>query len=285
MGGIPCVHRGAGAAPGRARRRTDAADHRRRRRARAVGGRTRPGLAPRPATGRVEAGLRAGVVDRVRSRKLVRRQPFARQRANRWVARQTGAAGGVNCWVANYRHRPSHKDTGRGMAARRKSHLILLIRFKSASIRDCQPLPPDLYFSSTEPDRRIVTGFFVGALFGPRPLRNEAAREGKGSAKRFALAKSFLVHSGLSLTSRKSRTLKRFFLIFRIEFPFISAGRPHAENADRLFAQGDKHHNNYAADILADAAPALVVRGQNQSAVEESLVEISEIQAVLFDVG
>src|SRR6266403_3870085 len=96
MGGIACVHRGAGAAAGRARRRADAADHRRRRRARAVGERTRAGLAPRPAAGRVEAGFRAGVVDRGRSRGPVWRQSFARQRADWRVAGRTGAAGGVN---------------------------------------------------------------------------------------------------------------------------------------------------------------------------------------------
>ena len=81
---------------GRARRRPDPADHRRRRRARAVGGRARAGLAPRPAAGRIEAGLRAWAVDRGRPRGPLWRQPFARQRADRGTAGRTGAAGGVS---------------------------------------------------------------------------------------------------------------------------------------------------------------------------------------------
>src|ERR1700674_1912339 len=116
------------------------------------------------------------------------------------------------------------------------------MRRKSSSIRDCQPGPLALYASSTCPDRRRETNFFVGALFGPRPFRIDAARPGRASAKGFALAKSFLVHSGLSLTSRKSRAPKPFLLIFGIEFPFKPAGWAHADDADRLFAQGDKHH-------------------------------------------
>ena len=60
-----------------------------------VGGRTRPGGAARPAAGRIEAGLRAGPVDRGRSRGALWRQPVARQRADRRLAGGTGAAGGV----------------------------------------------------------------------------------------------------------------------------------------------------------------------------------------------
>src|SRR5258705_8280051 len=195
MGGIACVHRGAGAAAGRARRRADAADHRRRRRARAVGDRARAGLAPRPATGRVEAGFRAGVVDRDRSRGLVWRQPFARQRAHWRVAGRTGAAGGVS-WPATATGEVLKDHRCSGVAARRRSHLILLMRRKSSSIRDCQPGPLALYASSTFPESRRETSTLVGALFGPRPLRIEAASSGRASAKGFAFAKSFLVHSG-----------------------------------------------------------------------------------------
>ena len=112
MGGVAGVHRGAGGTAGRARRRPDAADHRRRRRARAVGGRARAGLAPRPAAGRVQAGFRAGAVDRGRSRGALWRQPVARQRADRGLAGGTGAAGGVSA----VRHPPSGRTgaaTGR----------------------------------------------------------------------------------------------------------------------------------------------------------------------------
>ena len=96
--------------PRRARRGRDAADHRRRRRARAVGGRARAGLAPRPAAGRVQAGFRAWPVDRGRSRGALWRQPDARQRADRRPAGGTGAAGGVSAGsamdsAARYRRR------------------------------------------------------------------------------------------------------------------------------------------------------------------------------------
>src|SRR5882672_990004 len=186
MGRIACVHRGAGAAAGRARRRSDAADHR-------------------------------------RSRGALRRQPFARQRAHWRFAGRTGVAGGVNWWWPTTgtgevlkHHRCS------GGAARRRSHLILLMRRKSASMRDCQPGPLALYASSTFPESRRETSIFDGALFGPRPLRIEAASSGRASAKGFAFAKSLLVHSGLSLTSRRSRALKPFF-VFGIELPFLFA--------------------------------------------------------------
>src|SRR5665647_980551 len=91
-----------------------------------------------------------------------------------------------------------------GVWRRAKAHLVLLMRRKSSSIRDCQFLPFALYASSTFPDSRRETSFFVGALFGPRPLRIDAASSGKASANGRALAKPFLVHSGLSLTSRRS---------------------------------------------------------------------------------
>jgi hypothetical protein len=46
-------------------------------------------------------------------------------------------------------------------------------------------------------------------------------------------------------------------------------------------AQLDKNHDDYAADAFADARPTFVVCGQNQSAVEESLVEIGESKPCL----
>jgi len=70
-------------------------DHRRRRRPRAVGERARAGLAPRPAAGtspKPGSGLGLSIV--VDSRGLLRRQPFARQRADRRFAGRTGAARG-----------------------------------------------------------------------------------------------------------------------------------------------------------------------------------------------
>src|ERR1700722_18926253 len=75
---------------------------------------------------------------------------------------------------------------------------------KVSSILDCQPSPVALKCSITSGLRRSDTSFFVGALFGPRPFRIEAARSGKTSANGAALAKSAFVSSGLSLTSRKS---------------------------------------------------------------------------------
>src|SRR5260370_42105791 len=89
----------------------------------------------------------------------------------------------------------------------RKGHLILLMRRKSSSILDCQPGPLALYASSTCPDSRRETSFFVGALFGPRPLRIDAARTGRASENGRALSTAFLLHSGLSLTSRRSLAL------------------------------------------------------------------------------
>ncbi len=71
-------------------------------------------------------------------------------------------------------------------------------------MRDCQPSPPALYLSITARDSRSDTSFLVGALFGPRPRRIDAARSGKTSAKGFALAKSSAVHYGLSPTSSQS---------------------------------------------------------------------------------
>src|ERR1700675_3462733 len=88
-----------------------------------------------------------------------------------------------------------------------KVHLILLMRRKSSSILDCQFRPLALYASSTCPDSRRETSFFVGALFGPRPFLVEAASSGNASANGRALAKSFFVHSGLSPTSRRSLAL------------------------------------------------------------------------------
>src|SRR5260370_7970030 len=107
------------------------------------------------------------------------------------------------------------------------------MRRKSASISDCQAGRLGLYGSSTFPERRRETSHLVGALFGPRPLRIEAASSGRASAKGFAFAKSLLVHSGLSLTSRRSRALKPFF-VFGIELPFLFARGAHADHADRL---------------------------------------------------
>jgi hypothetical protein len=49
--------------------------------------------------------------------------------------------------------------------------------------------------------------------------------------------------------------------------------------------QGNKHHDDHATHVLSDAEPALVVRGQNQSTVKKSLVEIGEVQSVLIKVG
>jgi hypothetical protein len=100
---------------------------------------------------------------------------------------------------------------------------------------------------------------------GPRPLRIDAASSGSASAKGFALAKSCLVSSGLLLTSRRSRALYPFLLVFGIEFPFVSAGRSHADDADRFLAQGDEHHNHNAANGFADATPALAVRGRTSA--------------------
>src|SRR6266478_1182405 len=95
---------------------------------------------------------------------------------------------------------------------------------KVSSIRDCQPAPVDLKCSITSGLRRSDTSFFVGDLFGPRPLRIDAARSGKTSENGLALAKSAFVSSGLSLTSRKSFLLKPpTFLTFGMEFSFISA--------------------------------------------------------------
>src|SRR5438876_10474407 len=97
MGGLAGLYRGAGGAAGRAWRRPKAAaDRRRRRRAGAVGGRARQGGAAWPAARRIQAGFRAGPVDRGRSRGAVRRQPFARRRTDRRLAGGTGAAGGLS---------------------------------------------------------------------------------------------------------------------------------------------------------------------------------------------
>jgi hypothetical protein len=73
--------------------------------------------------------------------------------------------------------------------------------------------------------------------------------------------------------------------VFGIELPFFFIGRAHADDADRFCTQDDKHYGNYAADIFADAAPALVVGRQKQRFFEESFVEISEIQMMLFEIG
>src|SRR5258708_31542916 len=78
---------------------------------------------------------------------------------------------------------------------------------KVSSILDCQPSPVALKCSITSGLRRSDTSLFVGALFGPRPFRIEAARSGKASANGLALAKSAFVSSGLSLTSRMSLLL------------------------------------------------------------------------------
>lgn len=84
----------------------------------------------------------------------------------------------------------------RGRIAQLKIHLILLIRRKSASIRDCQPALGlvGLDYLSGQPQRHQL---LVGALFGPRPRRIEAASSGNTSANGFALAICSSVNSGL----------------------------------------------------------------------------------------
>src|SRR6185437_15764261 len=103
---------------------------------------------------------------------------------------------------------------------------------KVSSILDCQPSPVALKCLITSGLSRSDTSFFVGALFGPRPFRIEAARSGKASENGLARAKSAFVSSGLSLTSRKSFWLKPVFLLaFGILFPFVLAGGAHADDA------------------------------------------------------
>jgi hypothetical protein len=48
----------------------------------------------------------------------------------------------------------------------------------------------------------------------------------------------------------------------------------HAHNADGLFAQGDKNHTITPCMFLP---MPILARGQNQSAIKESLVEIGEV--------
>lgn len=71
---------------------------------------------------------------------------------------------------------------------------------RAASIRDCQPGPPDLKCSITSGERRSVVLTFFGAFCGPR-ARIVFARPGNASAKGIALAKSSAVNSGLLLTA------------------------------------------------------------------------------------
>src|SRR5438128_7749736 len=117
-------------------------------------------------------------------------------------------------------------------------------------MRDCHPGPPALYFSITWPDSRRDTSFFVGALFGPRPRRIEAASSGKASAKGFAFDICSLVSSGLSETASQSLLLYPFpgLKVLAIEkAPFLAVRAAHADDADAFAAEHDKHDHHNAA--------------------------------------
>src|SRR4029450_1641254 len=117
-------------------------------------------------------------------------------------------------------------------------------------MRDWQPGPPALYLSITWPDSRNDTNFLVGALFGPRPRRIEAANSGKASAKGFAFDICSLVSSGLSETASQSFLLYPFpgLKVLAIEKPpFLAVRAAHADDADGFRAEDDKHnHYNVA---------------------------------------
>src|ERR1700722_7318287 len=63
-----------------------------------------------------------------------------------------------------------------------------------------------------------------------------------------------------------------------IEFPFVLACRPHADDADGFRSQFDKNHRDHPADILADARPTPVICGLDEGRIEERLVEVREVQ-------
>src|SRR5579863_7743714 len=157
-----------------------------------------------------------------------------------------------------------------------------------SSIRVCQPSPSFLKCSITLLLRRIETSSLVGALFGPRPLRIEAARPGNTFENGLALAKSALVNSGLSPTSFKSLAVKprRFLEAFMIQVPFVLARGTHAYNADTFTAETGEHNHNDAARIHADGTPAFwLVPCHHESIFKKCFVEVGKIQPVLFQVG
>src|ERR1700722_15391309 len=63
-----------------------------------------------------------------------------------------------------------------------------------------------------------------------------------------------------------------------IEFPFVLACRPHADDADGFRSQFDKNPRDPPADILADARPTPVICGLDEGRIEERLVEVREVQ-------
>jgi hypothetical protein len=78
-----------------------------------------------------------------------------------------------------------------------------------------------------------------------------------------------------------------FFLAFGIEFPFIPARGPHADDAHALGAQPREHDDNDATDIDADRDPTLagIVRRDDQGGLKERFVQVGEIQPVLVEIG
>ena len=77
------------------------------------------------------------------------------------------------------------------------------------------------------------------------------------------------------------------FLTFGMEFSFISACGPHANNAHALTSKPGEYNNDDSSDVDADRDPALArVMGRNdQRIVKKRLIQIGEIQPVLFEVG
>jgi hypothetical protein len=67
--------------------------------------------------------------------------------------------------------------------------------------------------------------------------------------------------------------------VFCIEFPFVPARGPHANNADAFTSEPGEYDNDNSPDIYADCNPALagVVGRNDQGIVEKCFVQVREI--------
>jgi hypothetical protein len=67
--------------------------------------------------------------------------------------------------------------------------------------------------------------------------------------------------------------------VFGIEFPFVPARGPHADNADAFTSEPGEYDNDNSPDVDADRDPAPIgVVGRNdQGIVEKRFVQVGEI--------
>jgi len=167
---------------------------------------------------------------------------------------------------------------------------------KAASIRDCQPAPVDLKYSTTSDDKRMAVGILVVSAFGLPGLRTTFADakkfctcvESLGSYR--SVSGSYVIGASV-VASRCTRSQSVFEFFFKpgmVSLPFIFVGSTETDDSSFFARHPDnRKHCQYLGDICKRLPPDFSITYTfklQPVAVRQDKTGINKVKMMLFKV-